>query len=59
MMVYEDEDGQLCTEALPEEIEEVLQDLGGEEDLEQINTLNPDYEEGSDDELVPEAFLGL
>ena len=46
----EGSDGLLCTEELPEEIEEVLQDLGREEDLEQINTLNPDYEEGSDDD---------
>ena len=59
MMVYEDEDGQLCTEALPEEIEEVLQELGEEGELEQINIINPDYEEGSDDELVPESFLGM
>ena len=59
MMVYEDEDGQLCTEELPEEVEEVLQELGREEDLEPISTLNPDYEDGSDDELVPGAFLGI
>jgi len=59
MMVYEDEDGQLCTEELPEEIEEVLQELREDGDLEQINTLNPDYEGGSDDGLVPESFLGM
>ena len=68
MMVYEDEEGKMCTEELPEEVEEVLHELEQEGELDQINTLSPEYEDGSNDdeygessdnELVPKAFLGL
>ena len=67
-MVYEDEEGKMCTEELPEEVEEVLHELEQEGELDQINTLGPEYEDGSNDdeygessdnELVPKAFLGL